>query len=128
MRRTLYFILAALGAIALTGCMANSVKTAGEQVVIVQSIPPQYHCTYKGEVAGSQGNWLTGGWTSNQNLAIGARNDLRNEAGKLVGDVDFENVKQKVSYITPVPGGVGPMTIAMLMNNVIKATEEQTRK
>ncbi len=52
----------------------------------------------------------------------------RNEAGKLVGDVDFENVKQKASYITPVPGGVGPMTIAMLMNNVIKATEEQTRE
>ena len=52
----------------------------------------------------------------------------RNEEGKLVGDVDFENVKQKVSYITPVPGGVGPMTIAMLMNNVIKTTEEQTRK
>ena len=52
----------------------------------------------------------------------------RNEEGKLVGDVDFENVKQKVSYITPVPGGVGPMTIAMLMNNVIKATEEQTRE
>lgn len=87
MRRTLYFILAVLGAIALTGCMANSVKTAGEQVVIVQSIPPQYHCTYKGEVAGSQGNWLTGGWTSNQNLAIGARNDLRNEAGKLGANV-----------------------------------------
>ena len=52
----------------------------------------------------------------------------RNEAGKLGGDVDFENVKQKASYITPVPGGVGPMTIAMLINNVIKATEEQTRK
>ena len=52
----------------------------------------------------------------------------RNEAGKLVGDVDFENVKQKASYITPVPGGVGPMTIAMLMNNVIKAAEEQTRE
>ena len=52
----------------------------------------------------------------------------RNEAGKLVGDIDFENVKQKASYITPVPGGVGPMTIAMLMNNVIKAAEEQTRK
>ena len=52
----------------------------------------------------------------------------RGEDGKLYGDVDFENVKQKVSYVTPVPGGVGPMTIAMLMNNVIKATEEQTRK
>ena len=46
-----------------------------------------------------------------------------NEDGKLVGDVDFENVKEKASYITPVPGGVGPMTIAMLMNNVIKACE-----
>ena len=45
----------------------------------------------------------------------------RGEDGKLTGDVDFENVKDKVSYITPVPGGVGPMTIAMLMNNVIKA-------
>ena len=52
----------------------------------------------------------------------------RNKDGKLVGDVDFENVKEKVSYITPVPGGVGPMTIAMLMNNVIKAAEEQTKK
>lgn len=44
---------------------------------------------------------------------------------KLTGDVDFENVKEKASYITPVPGGVGPMTIAMLMNNVIKATKRQ---
>ena len=45
--------------------------------------------------------------------------------GKITGDVDFESVKEKVSYITPVPGGVGPMTIAMLMNNVIKATRRQ---
>ena len=48
-----------------------------------------------------------------------------NDEGKLVGDVDFEKVKEKASYITPVPGGVGPMTIAMLMNNVIKATKLQ---
>lgn len=41
----------------------------------------------------------------------------RNEEGKLCGDVDFENVKEKCSYITPVPGGVGPMTITMLMYN-----------
>jgi len=45
----------------------------------------------------------------------------RGEDGKLTGDVDFESVKDKASYITPVPGGVGPMTIAMLMNNVIKS-------
>ena len=44
----------------------------------------------------------------------------RKEDGKLCGDVDFENVKEKCSFITPVPGGVGPMTIAMLMNNIIK--------
>ena len=49
----------------------------------------------------------------------------RKENGKLAGDVDFENVKEKTSFITPVPGGVGPMTIAMLMNNVIKATKQQ---
>ena len=49
----------------------------------------------------------------------------RNKEGKLVGDVDFENVSKKASYITPVPGGVGPMTIAMLMNNVIKACKIQ---
>ena len=49
----------------------------------------------------------------------------RGEDGKITGDVDFENVSQKASYITPVPGGVGPMTIAMLMNNVIKATKRQ---
>jgi len=47
----------------------------------------------------------------------------RLENGKLVGDVDFENVSKKCSYITPVPGGVGPMTIAMLLANTIKATK-----
>ena len=51
----------------------------------------------------------------------------RTEEGKLKGDVDFENVSKKASYITPVPGGVGPMTIAMLMNNVVKATKNQNK-
>ena len=49
----------------------------------------------------------------------------RNNNGKLCGDVDFENVKEIARYITPVPGGVGPMTITMLMNNVIKAYKMQ---
>ena len=43
--------------------------------------------------------------------------------GKIVGDVDFENVKEIAGFITPVPGGVGPMTIAMLMENTLKAME-----
>lgn len=47
----------------------------------------------------------------------------RTEEGKIVGDVDFDAVSKKASYITPVPGGVGPMTIAMLMTNVIKAAK-----
>ncbi|MDR2635582.1 MAG: bifunctional methylenetetrahydrofolate dehydrogenase/methenyltetrahydrofolate cyclohydrolase FolD [Campylobacteraceae bacterium] len=51
-------------------------------------------------------------------------NHLQN--GKLVGDVDFENVAPKCSFITPVPGGVGPMTIAMLLENTIKAAENRT--
>ncbi len=45
----------------------------------------------------------------------------RDENNKICGDVDFESVKDKVSFITPVPGGVGPMTIAMLLNNTLKA-------
>ena len=47
----------------------------------------------------------------------------RNEAGKLCGDVDFAAVEPKASYITPVPGGVGPMTRAMLMRNILTAAE-----
>ena len=47
----------------------------------------------------------------------------RNEEGKLCGDVDFEGVKQVASYITPVPGGVGPMTITMLLVNTLAAAQ-----
>jgi methylenetetrahydrofolate dehydrogenase (NADP+)/methenyltetrahydrofolate cyclohydrolase len=43
--------------------------------------------------------------------------------GRLVGDVDFEAVREKASYITPVPGGVGPMTVTMLLVNTIKAAQ-----
>lgn len=52
----------------------------------------------------------------------------RGEDGKLCGDVDFDACKEKASYITPVPGGVGPMTIATLMQNTLAATEVQNRK
>ena len=51
----------------------------------------------------------------------------RNEDGKLCGDVDFENVKGKCSFITPVPGGCGPMTIAMLMKNTYSAAVERRK-
>jgi len=47
----------------------------------------------------------------------------RNDEGKLCGDVDFDGVKEVASYITPVPGGVGPMTITMLLVNTMEAAE-----
>ncbi len=52
----------------------------------------------------------------------------RDENGKLCGDVDFEDCKDKASFITPVPGGVGPMTIAMLMKNTLTAGKEHKCK
>ena len=50
---------------------------------------------------------------------------INRENGKIYGDVDFDNVLSKVKYITPVPGGVGPMTIAMLLNNVVLSYKKQ---
>lgn len=51
----------------------------------------------------------------------------RNVAGKLCGDVDFDEVSEKAGYITPVPKGVGPMTITMLMYNTVKSAKESIR-
>ncbi|MDQ0197360.1 bifunctional methylenetetrahydrofolate dehydrogenase/methenyltetrahydrofolate cyclohydrolase FolD [Neobacillus ginsengisoli] len=50
----------------------------------------------------------------------------RNEAGKLCGDVDYQEVSEKAGYITPVPGGVGPMTITMLMYNTLKSAKNSS--
>lgn len=52
----------------------------------------------------------------------------RLDSGKLCGDVDFENVKEKAGFITPVPGGCGPMTIAVLMKNTLVAYKNQNNK
>ena len=52
----------------------------------------------------------------------------RDENGKLTGDVDFEACESKASYITPVPGGVGPMTITMLLQNTLVSAKEAAEK
>ncbi len=52
----------------------------------------------------------------------------RTNDGKLVGDIDFDRVSKKCSYITPVPGGVGPMTIAMLLSNTLKAAKANSKE
>ena len=50
---------------------------------------------------------------------------VRTDAGRLAGDVDYDSVIEKASYVTPVPGGVGPMTVAMLLRNTLEAAERQ---
>ncbi|MCH2103022.1 MAG: bifunctional methylenetetrahydrofolate dehydrogenase/methenyltetrahydrofolate cyclohydrolase FolD [Planctomycetes bacterium] len=67
-----------------------------------------------------QGDWVKPGAVV---LDVGIN---RGEDGKLVGDVDFEAASQRASWITPVPGGVGPMTIAMLLSNTVMACARQT--
>jgi methylenetetrahydrofolate dehydrogenase (NADP+)/methenyltetrahydrofolate cyclohydrolase len=52
----------------------------------------------------------------------------RNDEGKLCGDVDFDGVKQVAGYITPVPGGVGPMTITMLLVNTLESAQHAIHK
>ena len=54
--------------------------------------------------------------------------DSKPRGYRISGDVDFENVSKKASYITPVPGGVGPMTIAMLLKNTLLAKETHRAK
>ena len=51
----------------------------------------------------------------------------RTKEGKVVGDCDFESVSKRASYVTPVPGGVGPMTIAILLQNTVVSAERRGR-
>lgn len=73
----------------LSGCAAIQVAPEAATVDIVTEQPNKNKCKFLGEVVGSQGNWFTGDYTSNENLMIGARNELRNETYKLGGNVVF---------------------------------------
>jgi len=68
----------------LVGCSANPLMSGAEKVRIVTSDPQG--CEYLGEATGNQGNFFTGGWTSNENLETGARNELKNAALKMGGN------------------------------------------
>ncbi len=70
----------------LNGCSAIPAKPGAKSVYIVTEKPNLDRCKFLGEVSGSQGNWLTGGYTSDQNLMVGARNDIRNATYKLGGN------------------------------------------
>lgn len=69
----------------LAGCAAEQLKPGAEKVRFMQSEPKG--CKYVGEATGNQGNFFTGGWTSNENLETGARNILKNKANEMGGNV-----------------------------------------
>lgn len=79
-------------------------------------------------VAIGKPKWLKGSWLKPGAvvLDVGMNIDPNNSA-KLCGDVDYESTKSYAKAVTPVPGGVGPMTVAMLLNNTLKAYELQTQ-
>ena len=72
-------------------------------------------------VAAGRARLVTGDMVSEGVVVVDA--GTNNVDGRLVGDVDFESVAPKASAITPVPGGVGPMTVAMLLANTVRAAE-----
>ena len=68
----------------LSGCAANNLDNGANNVrLVTKTLDKIKTCEYLGEIIGSQGNWVTGDYTSNENLILGARNDLRNKAYKL---------------------------------------------
>ncbi|MDQ3185391.1 MAG: DUF4156 domain-containing protein [Pseudomonadota bacterium] len=67
------------------GCSATSTTPEGRSVELV-TVKPAGNCKPLGDVVGSQGNWFTGDYTSNKNLLVGARNDLRNKAAEMGGN------------------------------------------
>lgn len=75
--------------VSLTGCAAKQINLEARSVEIVNEKPDSNKCKFVGEIVGSQGNWWTGDYTSNKNLVIGARNELRNEANKLDANVVY---------------------------------------
>jgi len=73
----------------LIGCAAKQMVVEAQAVEIVNELPDSNKCKFVGEIVGSQGNWFTGNYTSNKDLVIGARNELRNEGYKLGANVVY---------------------------------------
>ena len=111
--------------------MAVMLLSSGATVTICNSKTPDLgHHTRDADilvVAVGRPNLVTGDMVKEGAVVIDVGMN-RLEDGKLAGDVDFESAKLKASLITPVPGGVGPMTIAMLLENTVEAAERVRRK
>ena len=88
-KQVLRISIFSLGIIGLGGCAAKQVSQEASIIEIVNEKPNMKNCKYLGEIVGSQGNWITGDFTSNKDLVIGARNELRNEAHKLGANIVY---------------------------------------
>lgn len=73
----------------LIGCSATQINPQAMGIEIVNEKPDKSKCKFLGEIVGSQGNWFTGDFTSNENLVVGARNEIRNKAYALGGNVVY---------------------------------------
>ena len=80
-------IAISLLSVSVAGCASVALLPEAERVELVNEPPDRSACEFVGEVVGSQGNWATGDFTSNKNLVVGARNELKNEASKLGANV-----------------------------------------
>jgi len=78
-------------------------------------------------VAIGQPRYIQASWIKPQAVIIDVGVNFDPVTGKICGDVDYDSVKQVASFVTPVPGGIGPLTIAMLANNVLQAHLIQRR-
>ncbi|UTA46423.1 DUF4156 domain-containing protein [Simiduia sp. 21SJ11W-1] len=98
-------------ALILCGCSASKTIPGADRVELVNEAPDRSKCEFLGEVVGSQGNWFTGDVTSNENLVVGARNELRNEAYRLGANVvhvqDLKNSSAYGSMGTTNTTGIG---------------------
>lgn len=108
--------------------MANLLLNAGATVTIAHSKTKDLKSVALNAdlivVAVGKANFLKGDMVKNGAIVIDVGIN-RNEDGKLVGDCEFNSVSPKCSFITPVPGGVGPMTIAMLLSNTLKSAKNR---
>lgn len=87
--KKMYKFICILGLLTLMGCSANGVIPEARNIEIVSEEPDRSHCRYMGEVVGSQGNWITGDFTSNKALIVDARNELKNQAYELGGNIIY---------------------------------------
>ena len=103
--------LSGIAILTLAACAAKTLTPGAEAIELVNERPDLSKCEYLGEIVGSQGNWFTGDFTANEDLVVGARNELRNKAYELGGNVvyiqDLEHSSSSDSLGTTNVTGIG---------------------